>query len=208
MQMIVRFEVDACLPFGLNKDVRTPRNRPDSEGNAIPFPADTTPPPPAASGIQSFAASSQQPRVVLKPAANAFAPKNEPAAVLLVRHGGAIVPQTHIAELKARASIEWAELAPQLFLSQTLHYFIAQQDAGTVTRVRTMGAGELASHEAAVQPALCRLRAALEAIQQRVVEHGPGARLSLVCRDRVLRLYERENANGMLPEDVLKRFER
>lgn len=207
MQMIVRFEVDACLPLGPNEDVRTPLNTTGFDSNANPFPTDTTTPPPMASDSLPSAVSSQQLRFVRKNATKVFTPKDEPAPTLIVRHGGVIVPQTHIAELKSRANINWAELAPQLFLSQTPHHFNAQQDAGTVTRVRTVSADELASHEGAVQPALRRLREALGAIQKRVVEHGRGARLSLVCRNRVLWLYEREGANSMLPEGILKRFE-
>lgn len=215
MQMIVRFEVDACLPFepGTNAVGSSggPSGTSDIDGLAAAFAAATLSPPPTSSSSQSSAPRSQQPAAVHHPAAQKFAPK-APAAALAVRHGGTVLPQTHVIELKTRAAhalpqVAWAELVPQLYLSQTPHFFLALHAAGAVSEVRALGADELALREAAVQPALRRLRAALEAIQERAVEHGPGALLSLVCRDGVLRLYEREDGRGAVPVEVMKRFE-
>ena len=191
--MVVRFDVDACLPFEPTADAHTPPDATDIDGLATSL---------AVTTLSSSDASD-----------SGASPPSVPKPALAIRHRGSVVPQTHIAELATRNAhaspqVHWAELIPQLVLSQTPHHLLAVHDSGTVSLVRKLGKDEFTPREVTVQPALRRLRAVLEAIQERVVEHGPGARLSLVCRNRVLQLFEREDGKSAVPEEVLKRFER
>ncbi|KAG7440084.1 uncharacterized protein BT62DRAFT_643654 [Guyanagaster necrorhizus] len=51
------------------------------------------------------------------------------------------------------------------------------------------------------------LRDALGSIQQLVVDAGRGGRLTLVYKDRVLKLYRRSSMNSLLPEEYMRMFQ-
>lgn len=214
MQMIVRFKVDACLPLeSWGAGARISSHTRVIDIPAVVSAASTLSPLPTSepSGSQSSASRSQQPTAGPNEAPQAAA-TNGGAAALVVRQGGMIIPQASVIQLKTRPAratpqVKWGEIAPQLYLSQTRHFFLALHDSGAVSQVRKLGNKELTLREAEVQPALRRLRAVLEAIQKRVVEHGSGALLSLVCRGEALYLFEREGGDGAVPEEVMQRFE-
>ena len=48
---------------------------------------------------------------------------------------------------------------------------------------------------------------ALKELHNLAMAHGRKARISVVCRDGVLRVMERESTDSFLPEHVLKRFD-
>lgn len=180
--MVVRFEVDGCLPF-------TSKER----GQAL---ASSIPKPDPEDDIDALTASL---------ASTSLGPK------LALQVGGLVPPQTHILELATRSArnpeLDTSELIPQLVLSGTPNYIQALHTSGLVERVRVLGAKDVQGQVGSVREGLKRLRRVLEVVQERLVEQGDGARLSLVCRAGKVELFEREEGGALLGADILKRFE-
>jgi hypothetical protein len=133
---------------------------------------------------------------------------------LRIRQAGSYVPQSHIMELTTvsmgrRAKFDWSEAYPQLFLSQTPHHFLAVHTRGRFNTVehRKLGSSDLSQVDKTAQTALWKLRQALGVIKDIVMEHGKTGRLSLVCREGEMKVYERSSDVSCLPEDILRRFE-
>ncbi|KAJ7505929.1 hypothetical protein B0H11DRAFT_361862 [Mycena galericulata] len=185
LKMAVRFEVDACIP---------------SAGNASR----------SVQSIDDLADSL---------AGINLAPKSSPAKPktsngLTVQDGGAIVPHSSLVELTTRterraAELDWTDSYPQLFFSQTPHHFLAVHNRGRFVSVnkRKLTSPELSSVERTIQPSLKKLRAALDVIKDVVVKHGQRGRLTLVCREGKLQVFERVGEASCLPDEVMARFE-
>ncbi|KAE9396969.1 hypothetical protein BT96DRAFT_1038298 [Gymnopus androsaceus JB14] len=65
---------------------------------------------------------------------------------------------------------------------------------------------ELLKAEKMSEMNLKKLRVALELIREIAVDAGKEGRLSLVCRDGKLEVYERRNDTGCLPEAFMRQF--
>jgi hypothetical protein len=108
--------------------------------------------------------------------------------------------------------MDWAETYPQLYLSQTPHHFLALHDHGrfTVVEKRNMTTSpDLLEVKSSIQGDLDTLRAALEVIQDAVMLHGEGARLSLVYEGGLggkLKMYKRVVDTSYLPDKILEKF--
>jgi hypothetical protein len=136
----------------------------------------------------------------------------KPFGVNVIHGGNANISNDNIIELATTSrKVDWKEHYPQLFLSQTPHHFLARHDQlqlGTFTRIdrRALDCPLLQAANTRLQPALKKLRATLEFIQHMVVEHGHQKRLTLLCTDKQLRVYERLKQESCLPEEALALF--
>ncbi|KAJ8503210.1 hypothetical protein ONZ45_g11065 [Pleurotus djamor] len=123
------------------------------------------------------------------------------------------LPQSSIVEITTRSfwnyqNLNWSDVYPQIYLSQTPHLFIGLHHRGTFTRLvqENLGSPPMRRIYAAEQPKMKMLRWLLGDIQKRLRKHGPDAKISLVCRGGVLGVYERDSYDDCLPEEVLDYF--
>jgi len=188
--MVVRFEVDACIPQRTNP---APTSDIDALTDAL---LDVS--------LSSTAREKER------------STKEQVVDGLCIRQAGSYVPQKNIMELttisKWRLDLfDWSEAYPQLFLSQTPHHYLAVHDRGGFTEVikRKLGSSdeEMQAATEAAQVSLQQLRQALGTIQNIVVEQWKDGRLSLVFQNGELKVYERVSQASCLPEHILKKFE-
>jgi hypothetical protein len=230
MKMMVRFEVDACLPTepstatttktGTSDTKRTGRESPelaidelaDSLGNMDLLRSPRVPTSPTTTTLSS---SSSSP------------PPSSPSPALNIIRAGTQVPQEALLEVASRSKyyidqLDWNELYPQLAISQTPGLRLGVHDRGTFTEMREMqvdgggdGVGrpppalEAQKRETAAQ--FVRLARVLEDVQELAIARGPGpsGSFSLVCEGGELRAYARKGVRrSCLPPDVRARFSR
>ncbi|KAJ7480636.1 hypothetical protein FB451DRAFT_1238102 [Mycena latifolia] len=189
LKMIVRFEVDACIPSSAKASA-------------------------ASKSVQSIDDLGDIFAGIKLAAPTAPAPASKTTHGLTVLDGGATIPHSSIVELTTRserreAEFDWNDAYPQLFFSQTPHHFLAVHTRGRFTAVnkRKLGTPELQAVECTLQPSLKKLRAALDVIKALVVKHGQRGRLTLVCRAGNLQVFERVSSASCLPDEVMSRFE-
>ncbi|KAF5360676.1 hypothetical protein D9756_004670 [Leucocoprinus leucothites] len=181
LKIVIQFEVDACLPT--NQPSSTTSNTVDSLAEAI-------------SGVDLSETHAKR----------SF-------GLGIIRKGNGNIPDDAIVELATtNRKLDWKERYPQLFFSQTPHHFLAwhnQLQMGTFTRLdrRTIDCPLLQAANLRLQPAFKKLRAALELIQRIAVEHGRNERLTLLCSNKRLQVYRREDQRSSLPEDALTLFD-
>lgn len=128
--------------------------------------------------------------------------------------GGNFVSQDDLVELKTNTHRKltfhrWKYVYPQLFLSVTPNVFLAVHERGhfdTVIKER-LDSPNMRNAKEAFQPRLLALVAVLEMIQELAVRYGKEARLSLVCKQGKLSVYQRDSKESCLPTGVLARFE-
>ncbi|TFY75225.1 hypothetical protein EWM64_g8787 [Hericium alpestre] len=135
-----------------------------------------------------------------------------PSPNLRIIRGGSEVPQDSIMTMETRSTkndrYRWPDMYLKFYLSQTPWYFIGIHEDGKFITYRNhhvMGDG-MAGRRRKVEKGLHRLGRALEMIQRVMVAHGTGKRLSLLCEDGVLGVYEWVSNASCLPEDVKRRF--
>ncbi|KAF8073568.1 hypothetical protein FPV67DRAFT_1478431 [Lyophyllum atratum] len=192
LKLIVRFEVDACIP---------------SEA-----PATSTSTPLASSAnvddlIGAFSGESQP---------STPTPRSSgPFPKVTIIPAGSVVPQATIVELTTRSvrnasSFSWEESYPQLFLSQTPHHFLAVHERGQFIEVnkRKLESAELKKVAAdSIQADLGKLRLVLDVIRNLAIKYGERGRLTLLCQDGELKVYERTSQASCLPDDILQQFD-
>jgi len=185
LKMIVRFEVDACIP--------PPAKYPRKSHSSID---DLTDSLSAISIGQS-------------------APQSSPN--LTIMEGGAEVANSAVVELTTRSQtnirnngFDWKDAYPQLFFSQTAHHFLAIHTRGRFVDIqkRKLSSEELQNMAKDAQVELKKVRKALEMIQEVVIEHGKEGRISLVCTQGKLKVYQRSSDESCLPESALRFFEK
>ena len=133
---------------------------------------------------------------------------------LEVKVGGSFISQDRLVELKTCTSRKlkyhrWEHVYSQLFLSNTPNVFLAIHDHGHFHRVvkEKLDSPNLKHSSEKFQPQLWALVATLQAIQEMTITYGKKSRLSLVCEQGRLSVYERENKESCLPAEILARFE-
>lgn len=216
LKMVVRFEIDACLPT--NTDSSVPKAKPASIDDLADALGGMTikHPTPATTKTTSSSSSS--------------------SPIINIVRAGSQVPQEALVELASRSAyfvdqLDWNELYPQLALSQTPALHLGVHERGVFTqlhkwqldgrpRAGTRAGGATAGatapdistqrRETGVQ--IVRLAKLLEDVQELAIARGPGAAgsFSLVCENGELRVYARKKdagAKSCLPPDVLARFE-
>ncbi|CAL1713743.1 unnamed protein product [Somion occarium] len=184
LTLIVRFEVDACLPTG------------PSEGSGV---ADDL-----ARQLSSLSVASNDPV-----SQGTSASRGTNSSVIRVVGGGRIVSHADIVELKTgtNPNVKIAKYRDQLLIGQTPHLFLAIHNKGNVREIRKT---QLAPAEmnglAGLQRKFGKLRALLQSIQEFVITQGSGARLSLICKGGKLEVQRRKSQHSALPDDILARF--
>ncbi|KAK2465268.1 hypothetical protein APHAL10511_002622 [Amanita phalloides] len=123
---------------------------------------------------------------------------------------GKEVPQESIVEVatisKARESqLDWQEKGPQLYLSQIPHFYVGLHERGNFSEVRKHKFNYTTLPDQVLEH-MKKLRRALAIIQNVVIKHGKRGRLSLVCIDGTLQVYEREDDKSCLPDEFMERF--
>ncbi|KAF7297462.1 hypothetical protein MIND_00979900 [Mycena indigotica] len=205
LKMVVRFEVDAYIPTPLSSSSASDLD--DLVGRLANMNVSKTPPT-SLSSQHDYAASLTSTRATASP---------EPVTLdngLTVLEGGTHIPHTSLVELTTRTErraqqMDWPENFPQLFLAQTPNHFVGVHNRGRFASVvkRQLGRGEFAQVEQQVQPSLRILGAVLKEIAALVKAYGERGRLTLVCREGQLRVYERVSMESCLPDEMLERFE-
>jgi hypothetical protein len=195
--MVVRFEVDACMPAAREL---IPRPCPTQAASVT---VDDL-----ISGLSSVNLRTPNTELPLKTAKGSAG-----ATKITVLSGGAYVPQSSIIEMTTRAThreseYDWKESYPQLFLSQTPHHFLAVHQRGRFERItkRTLESSELDNVATLIQSDLKKLRRALDVIKNLVIKHGEHGRLSLVCQGGVLKVFQRTSQENCLPDEMLGKF--
>jgi hypothetical protein len=196
--MVVRFEVDACLPCE------------DSDPEAMgKSPVDQDPEEALLGALSGLTIGTDA----------RFGTTSSPSPLtspdLKITRAGTQVPQSEIIEMTTRSEIsaanfDWAEAYPQLYLSQTAHHYLAVHRGGiffTITK-RSTGKYDLPAIERRAQPGFKKLRKLLEEIQARVRKGGVNWRISLVCKGGILKVHERTSKESCLPDDLLALFDR
>ena len=178
LRMVVRFEVDACLPFDAASST-SPSNNPTVSWR-VPKKKKPSGPSTNPSSVKIIrGGSSRVPQTHL---------------LELKTHG-------------SPGSMNWQKAYPQLYLSQTPHIHHAYHKQGTFTSVRKfmLGQTELAEVDKNAQAGFKKLRKLLGDIKLLVLKHGP-ARISLVCVGKTLSVYRIPQGESCLPEDALAHF--
>ncbi|KNZ78252.1 hypothetical protein J132_01231 [Termitomyces sp. J132] len=198
LKLVVRFEVDACVSV---VSPTHPQSTVSSSGDdldgiigalsGVSLRTESAAPPPsikATGGLETF-------------------------PTITVISGGCVVPQSSIIELTTRSmhnasAFEWKESYPQLFFSQTPHHFLAVHERGLFKQVnkRKLESSELKMVAQTIQEDLKKLRRLLDQITELVKKHGERGRLSFVCQNGELKVYERTNRASCLPDEVLQLF--
>lgn len=184
--MVVRYEVDACMPQPRSTHPKKPEPSLDSLADAM----------------QSMN---------LTTTSTVFSSNTMPALTII--NGGNYVSQASTIELVTcseyrRDDFNWKEAYPQLFLSQTNHHFLAVHYRGHFTSLekKKLSSDFKDIHEE-MRPVLMQLRKVLEMIQNVVVKHGKSERFSLVCSNGELNVYKRKGQTNCLPEEGMSCFE-
>jgi len=186
LKMVVRFEVDACIP----PPGKYPRR--------------------SVSNIDSITSSLSS--ISLSQAS----PSSPSSAQLIVHEGGSEVPSTAVVELTTRSvntlklqGYDWKAAYPQLFFSQTAHHILAVHQRGCFTEIqkRKLSSDELKAVEKEAQSDLKRLRKVLDVIKEIVIVHGKKGRLSLVCVEGEMKIYKRISDESCLPEPAMALFD-
>lgn len=184
--MVVRFEVDACIP----PPGKYPRR---SVSNIDEI----------TSSLSSISLSQASPSSPLN-------------AQLTVLEGGSEVPSTAVVELATRSvasmkfkGYDWKEAYPQLFFSQTAHHILAIHQRGHFMEIqkRKLSSDEVKAVEKEAQGDLKKLRNVLDTIKEMVIAHGRRGRLSLVCVEGELKIYKRTSDESCLPESAIALFD-
>lgn len=197
--MVVRFEVDACLPSG-QPEPKTAMKPPIADYDADEALLG------ALSGL-SIGTSSQSKAM--------SSPSPLTSTDLKIFRAGTQVPQSNLLELTTRSEIsaanfDWGDAYPQLYFSQTPNHYLAVHRSGTFFSIakRRIGEKDLVGIESRAQPGFRKLRKILGEIQTIVKRGGASGRISLVCKNGVLKVHERNGKENCLPEDSLALFKR
>ncbi|ETW82298.1 hypothetical protein HETIRDRAFT_168757 [Heterobasidion irregulare TC 32-1] len=202
LKLVVRCEVDACL-------LSVTPNRGTSPVTQSSDPDDLTE---ALAGLNITTNPPATPAGVLSSPSMAFLEGSLPLRII---RAGAAQLQESIIELTTRSedytqNLDWAEVFPQLYLSQTPHLYVGVHSVGRFFDVRkqSLDSLEMISQREKAETSLRKLGNALRMIQKIVVKHGRAGRLSLVCEKGTLRAYERVSTQSCLPAEVIQRFEK
>ncbi|KAG1745762.1 hypothetical protein EDB19DRAFT_1927161 [Suillus lakei] len=114
-----------------------------------------------------------------------------------------VVPQASLIELKTRAAhreLDWAEVYPQLYLSQTAFLYIAKHERGNFNTLEKI---ELGSESMRIHARRAEQGDILDAAKK----EDEGVGLSLVAKDSKLALYKRQEGTGKGPgKDITAKF--
>ncbi|KAG6900310.1 hypothetical protein C0993_012742 [Termitomyces sp. T159_Od127] len=194
LKLVVRFEVDACLSQAPQRQSTV-----SSSGDDI-------------DDIIGALSSVSLKRAV--PPRTNVTEDSETSPNINVIAGGSVVSQSSIIELTTRSVLsasdfKWKEYYPQLFLSQKPHHFMAVHQRGLFKEVvkRKLESPELQATAQEMKEDLKLLRRLLHQMRELVKKHGERGRLSFVCQNGELKVYERTNRASCLPDEALRLFD-
>jgi hypothetical protein len=124
-----------------------------------------------------------------------------------------LVPQSSLIELKTRAShkpLDWDEVYPQLYLSQTPYLYLAKHTRGAFIGVESvqLAGSSMRTHAKRAEAGMVKLKAVLDDILNVVRGEARGVKFSLVCERGRLALYKRKEGTGkIIGSDILSKFE-
>ena len=177
--MVVRFEVDACLPLRSTlSHLKPDRSRNDTRHKKPTQPTTSKP-------------TLHFPRVAV------------------IRAGSPVPQSHLIElKTYSRSGKAWSRSYPQLFLSQTPHIYCGTHKGGNFSEIKkfTLGEPHLEVIDKNAQVGFKKLKLVLAALQERVRKYGGDGRISLVCEKRELGVYQREKTGSCLPKDALALF--
>jgi hypothetical protein len=112
-----------------------------------------------------------------------------------------LVPQASLVEIKACAShraVNWVELYPRLYLSQTAFLYIAKHHRGNFNPPEKveLGAENMLPHARHAEQGMVKLKVVLQNILDAVKKEDHRVGLSLVCKNGQLTLYRRQEGTG------------
>ena len=175
--MVVRFEVDACLPYDTSTSV------PPSDDSAV-------------------SRDGQEKETALSSFSDPLGVKIIRGGSSDVPQTHLLEIKTH-----SGMRLNWPKTYPQLYLSQTPNIYHAFHKDGKFTSVEkfVLGQSGLAGLEKAGQVGFKKLRKLLGVIQSLVLKYG-ATRVSLVCVGNTLSIYQIPQGEKCLPEDMLALF--
>ncbi|RXW19074.1 hypothetical protein EST38_g6772 [Candolleomyces aberdarensis] len=189
LKMVVRFEVDACLPPTRSRksiDIEMSKAAVEEVAGLL-----------AAVDLSSGTSSTSQ----------------SPFNLNIIQGGYEAKPPT-IMELTTRfegrlKDFDWEDKYNQIFFSQTPHHVLAVHNRGRFSEIqrRKLSDPQFQDIDKKMQPGFKALRKALGTIQQLVIENGHRGRLTLVCKDKELKVYERTNQDSCLPDHMIALFD-
>lgn len=183
LKMVVRFEVDACLP--------PTRSRKSIDAATVDEVSSLL----EAVNISSATSSTTQTPYTLNIVTGGYEAKSAAIMELTTRFEG------------RAAQFDWTDKYLQLYLSQTPHYVLGLHNRGRFSDIQRRKLSEFQDLEDKLQPDLKALRKVLDTMQQLVVEHGQRGRLTLVCKNGVLKVYERTSQDSSLPDQMMALFD-
>ncbi|KAI9450773.1 hypothetical protein BJY52DRAFT_1125724 [Lactarius psammicola] len=206
MKMVVRFEVDACLPSAGSSVPKKTTASIDDLADAL-------------GGMNIKHRTPTTTKTASSPSSSSSSP------LINIVRAGTQVPQENLVELTSRSAyflnqLDWNELYPQLALSQTPALHMGVHERGVFSQLHeitgdaTARAGsepDISAQRQETGVQIVRLARLLEDVQELAIARGPGpaGSFSLVCENGELCVYARKDAGAKncLPPDVLARFE-
>lgn len=158
----------------------------------------------------------------MKIGSKAETPKSQPDSACTNRLGmkvkltspRSVIPQSRVIEIKTRAShreLDWKEVYPQLYLSQTPYLYLARHTKGTFGAVEKVDLnGEtMVPRAKEAEDAMSKLEMLLGSILKAVRRQGKGVPLSLVYHKGKLQLYKRNEGSGKpIEAEISRKFRR
>lgn len=203
LKLLVRFQVDACLP-----------THSDSATSEIGEGRDDSPSATGAADSHSkdLADALAGLNIQTNPSETDEKPPHSQSPPLTIIPSGTEMPQNSMIEITTRnamriAEMDWRELFIQLYLSASPHFYLGVHQRGYFTEVQKKSLYEdqrFVKERRGAEASLKKLGKVLKRIQELVREHGKGKKLSLVCRSadgmESLKVYEQKTDDGELPE--------
>lgn len=206
LKMVVRFEVDACLRTPVQAKSSNAHTRPRVEEKAVG--ASTQDIDQLTTALASTKLSSTDP-----PAKSIQVVDGK---TLHIQKVGSIVSQNNIIELgtishrrMVGGEIEWEEKFLQMRLSQTPHHYMGVHQHGRFVELQKSALSvspQFTSAEKTCKQAVRQLRLLLDTIRKVVIQHGAKGRLTLVCQQGKLEVYNRVSDKDCIPREFLSKF--
>ncbi|KAG8946991.1 hypothetical protein FRC04_011287 [Tulasnella sp. 424] len=149
-----------------------------------------------------------------KPKVSSPSPTFPMVSVIPLGDASSIVPQSSILEIKTRireGEMNWSEIYPQLFLSQTPHLYVARHQQGLFTGTSVtkydMTSSQLEKAAKAAEKPMARMYALLEAIVAAIRQEGEDVGMALTYDGKKLALHKRKPGTGReVGPQILARF--
>ncbi|KIY73430.1 hypothetical protein CYLTODRAFT_387077 [Cylindrobasidium torrendii FP15055 ss-10] len=130
---------------------------------------------------------------------------------LQVKRGGKPTAQSNLVELATITSkwapkFKWEDRYPQLYLSATPYHYLGVHSYGIFQRYEKRRTEEMETQKETMKRDLYKLRDILLAIQGLVVDHGE-EKVSILYRDKEMKVYKRSNDASCLPKDYMDLFQ-